>query len=119
LTCDPEAERLRALLSLAREYGAKRIALPDGLVIDLLETHAPASGGETHTPASSGGLVLPVPPTGKPNPPDDDEDLEDEAAKEKDLRARWNEHWGRLTLSSGAAIPPFHAERALRLLGPR
>lgn len=110
MSCEPEAERLRALLSLAREYGAKRIALPDGLVIDLQETPAPAS---------SAGLVLPVPPTSKPSPADDDEDLEDDAAKDRDLRARWSEHWGRLTLSSGAGIPPFNADRAMRLLGSR
>lgn len=106
-----EPDRLRALLTLMRELGATRIVTPDGLTIERpplspLEAAAAFSVGQ-----STKG-------TAAASRDDVDEDIDGEERTEKDLRARWDEYWQRLTLSSNAGVPPFPgADKALRMLG--
>lgn len=108
LGADEEPNRLRALLTLMREFGATKVVTPDGFVLE----RPPLS------PLEAAVVRAQHVPTAASTDDDVDEDLDAEEAEEQSLRAQWTEYWQRLTLSSGASIPAFPGrERALRLLG--
>lgn len=111
MVAEDEANRLRALLTLMREFGATKVVTADGLIVERpplspLELHlaaaAPSTGAAGSEPASR-------------EPEDDDVG---EEAKIAELKEAWREHWARFTASSGSHIPEFPGlERAEKFLG--
>lgn len=94
-----------------REFGATRLALPNGLILE----RPPVSPLEAAAVVAASQKKAAKTTAAPGEEPDDDEG---EEAQEKALKARWAEHWQRLTLSSGAPIPSFPGrEKALRMLG--
>lgn len=103
-----DVSRLRALVGVMVEGGLTRLTSPDGYVLERPE------------PTPLERAMRAAPPASKEDDVDDDDILEKEEREERSLRERWNAHWERATLSSGAATPPFPgAETAIRFFGAR
>jgi hypothetical protein len=88
-----------------RAAGFSSVTLPDGTAFTL-RASAPvtAPGADAQPPEA-----------------DDADPIAEAQREERELRAKWNEQWRRMTLSSGGRIPPFpsnlgDARRALATL---
>lgn len=101
-----EADRLRALLSLMREFQVTEMVTPDGYTL--------------RTPVFASPLVAALAASSH-SQKDDDDDGDEVAVEERagrDLRKAWERHWERASRSSGSGVPAYPGdETASRFLG--
>lgn len=73
-----------------RAAGVQHVQLPGGLSFTLRAAAA-----------------IPAPAAAAPLPPEDEDPIAAEQREERELRAKWQAEWTRMTRSSGGNIPPF------------